>query len=158
MNIFKFFQKPKRNSAQMAKERLQIIVSHENARKTGSDIVQRMQQELLAVICKYVHIDQDKIKVQLEKHGDQSILELNVTLPDGGLMNLTAPTSEENQQPPENESQISSKEKSDANKAKDHQMQNKSRDKTHVVASANKQKKSKHKQKQSLEAQSSSNQ
>jgi len=92
MKILELFKRPKRNTALLAKERLQIIVSHESARKTGPDVIRKMQQEILEVICRYVHIDQDKIKVQLERHGDQSVLELNVTLPDGKLMQLTPPT------------------------------------------------------------------
>ncbi len=91
MRILDLFRRPKRNTAQLAKERLQIIVSHESARRTGPDVIRKMQQEILEVICRYVHIDQDKIKVQLERHGDQSVLELNVTLPDGKLMQLTPP-------------------------------------------------------------------
>jgi cell division topological specificity factor len=96
MKIFELFRRPKRNTAQLAKERLQIIVSHESARRTGPDVIRKMQQEILEVICRYVHIDQDKIKVQLERHGDQSVLELNVTLPDGKLMQLNTPTEAEN--------------------------------------------------------------
>lgn len=82
MRILDIFRKPKRSAAQVAKERLQIIVSHESARKNDPDMMNKLQQELVEVISKYVHIDQEKIKVQLERHGDQSVLELNVTLQD----------------------------------------------------------------------------
>lgn len=82
MRILDLFRKPKRTAAQVAKERLQIIVSHESTRKNSPEMMQKLQQELIAVISKYVNIDQEKIKVQLERHGDQSVLELNVTLQD----------------------------------------------------------------------------
>jgi len=84
MNLLKFFRKNKkeRSTASLAKERLQIIVSHENSRQDGKDIIQQLQKELLEVLQKYVKVDQDLIKVQLERNGDQSVLELNVTLPD----------------------------------------------------------------------------
>lgn len=85
MNLMNLFRRPKQTAAQVAKERLQIIVSHEHASKTGPDIVKKLQKELMEVISKYINIDQDQIKVQLERHGDQSVLELNVTLPDGNL-------------------------------------------------------------------------
>ena len=65
----------------MAKERLQIIVSHESTRRSGSDIMKQLQKELIEVISKYIHVDQELIKVQLERNGDHSVLELNVTLP-----------------------------------------------------------------------------
>jgi cell division topological specificity factor len=80
--IESFFKPQKRSAAQVAKERLQIIVSHESNRKTGPDIVKQLQKELIDVISKYIKVDQDLIKVQLERNGDHSVLELNVTLPD----------------------------------------------------------------------------
>ncbi len=82
LDIFKFFQQ-KRTAASIAKERLQIIVSHESTRKSGPDIIKQLQSELIEVISKYIKVDQDLIKVQLERNGDHSVLELNVTLPDG---------------------------------------------------------------------------
>lgn len=84
MKLFNFFCKNKkeRSTASLAKERLQIIVSHENSSQNGKDIIQQLQKELLEVLQRYVKVDQDLIKVQLERNGDQSVLELNVTLPD----------------------------------------------------------------------------
>lgn len=81
MKFLDFFKTPKRTAASVAKERLQIIVSHESARHS-KDFIKDLQRELLEVISKYVDIDPEQIKVQLEQHGDQSVLELNVTLPE----------------------------------------------------------------------------
>lgn len=82
MKILDFFRTPKkRSAAQVAKERLQIIVSHETSHD-DENFINDLQRELLQVISKYVNIDPEQIKVQLEKHGGQSVLELNVTLPD----------------------------------------------------------------------------
>jgi len=83
LNLLGFGQK--KSAACVAKERLQIIVSHENQKKTGSDFIQQMQLELMEVISKYIKVDKELIKVQLDRHDDQSILELNVTLPDGSF-------------------------------------------------------------------------
>ena len=71
-----------KKTAVVAKERLQIILAHERAgRGAGApDYLPALQEELLEVIAKYIHIDREKIKVQLEKHGDYDVLELNVTL------------------------------------------------------------------------------
>jgi cell division topological specificity factor len=85
MNLFNLFRFPAKRSAQAAKERLQIIVQHESARHRGGgsdDFIKQLQKELLDVISKYVNIDPEKIKVQLERTGDYSVLELNVTLPE----------------------------------------------------------------------------
>lgn len=76
-----FRNKPK-NTASLAKERLQIIVSHERSARSGPDYLPMLQKELIDVIAKYVDIDQDQVKVELDRSGNCSILELNVTLPD----------------------------------------------------------------------------
>lgn len=81
LNYFRFSEK-KQTSATLAKERLQIIVAHESTRQNPMDIIQSLQKELVTVISKYVTIDPEQIKVQLERNGDYSILELNVTLPE----------------------------------------------------------------------------
>ena len=36
----------------------------------------------MEVIAKYIHIDRESFKVQLEKHDQYDVLELNITLPD----------------------------------------------------------------------------
>ncbi|HEV8078106.1 MAG TPA: cell division topological specificity factor MinE, partial [Marinobacter sp.] len=41
-----------------------------------------LQQELLAVIRKYVDISDDMIQVEIERTDSCSVLELNVTLPE----------------------------------------------------------------------------
>jgi cell division topological specificity factor len=79
-SLIEAFKSTKPTAAQVAKERLQIIVSHESTRHRSEDFIRDLQNELLEVISKYVNIDRDMIKVQLEQHGDQSVLELNVTL------------------------------------------------------------------------------
>ncbi len=83
MNIFDFFRERKKTtSASIAKERLQIIVPHERGQRTQPDYLPALQEELIAVIRKYVEIDQDQVQVLLENQGNCSILELNITLPD----------------------------------------------------------------------------
>lgn len=88
MKIINFlrFLTQKRTAASVAKERLQIIVSHESTRHSGTDIIKQLQKELIDVISKYIKVDQDQIKVQLERSGDYSVLELNVTLPEGAAL------------------------------------------------------------------------
>ncbi len=73
-----------KKTASVAKERLQIILAHERAGRSPStpEYLPALKAELLEVIGKYVHLDPDQIKVQLGKHGDYDVLELNVTLPE----------------------------------------------------------------------------
>jgi len=83
MRFFDYFNSTKKNSASVAKERLQIIVAHErNQRGDKFDYLPLLQQELLAVVRKYVSIQDEQIKVNVEQEGDYEVLELNITLPE----------------------------------------------------------------------------
>lgn len=75
------FKRKKPTSAAIAKERLQIIVSHERTKRSGPEFISRLQQELVNVIAKYVHINPDDVKVDLGQTENCSVLELNITLP-----------------------------------------------------------------------------
>lgn len=78
--LFNYFKKEKNCSASIAKERLQIIVAHRKGKQP--DYMPKLQNELLAVISKYITIDKDQVKVQFDKNEDLSVLELNITLPE----------------------------------------------------------------------------
>lgn len=82
MSIFNFFrQAPRKSVAEEAKERLQIVLAHERAAGSSPDYLPILQRELLAVIAKYVQIDEKKVEVSFERGGDYSTLEVNIELP-----------------------------------------------------------------------------
>lgn len=81
MSIFSFFRSAPKPSAVQAKERLQIVMAHERVGRSGPDYLPMLQQELLAVIAKYVDIDDNKVEVKLDRGGDCSTLEVNIELP-----------------------------------------------------------------------------
>lgn len=83
MSLFSliFGEKPK--SASVAKERLQLIIAHERTEtNTAPNFLPDLQRDLVQVISKYVKINPDDIKVQLEKQGNYEVLEVNIVLPD----------------------------------------------------------------------------
>ncbi len=82
MSILDYFTRTKSSTASIAKERLQIIVAHERKRRDQPEYLAALQRDIMEVVTTYVDIDTDSIEVQLEKNGDCSVLELNVTLPE----------------------------------------------------------------------------
>lgn len=83
MNLLNLFRSKRESSANIAKERLQIIVAHERTRTVPNAIdFSELKQKLIEVISTYLHIDKQDFNVQLQHDADHSILELNVTLPD----------------------------------------------------------------------------
>lgn len=81
MKFFDHFRKQNKNTASVAKDRLQIIVAHERNQRQQPDYLPALQSEILDVIKKYVKVNQDQINVQLDSSDNCSVLELNVTLP-----------------------------------------------------------------------------
>ena len=84
MSLFDYLRK-RRNTASVAKERLQIIISHERTQRNTPDYLPQLKEEILAVIAKYIPIAKDKVNVTIDRQGDSSILELNVTIPEDVL-------------------------------------------------------------------------
>ena len=81
IKIIHYFQRPEK-TATLAKERLQIIIAHERSERDRPDYLILLQKDLLDVISKYVSINKDDIKFDVDRREGCSILELNITLPE----------------------------------------------------------------------------
>ncbi|MBK7051073.1 MAG: cell division topological specificity factor MinE [Rhodoferax sp.] len=84
MSFFSFFAGEKKKSANVAKERLQIILAHERSGRNAAepDYLPALQRELLAVISKYIKINPDDIKVHMDRQDNLEVLEVKIELPD----------------------------------------------------------------------------
>ena len=85
MSLFSLIFGNKPKTANIAKERLQLIIAHERSGQNSKpDFLPALQRELIAVISKYVSVNPDDIKVSLEKQGNYEVLEVNIVLPEKG--------------------------------------------------------------------------
>ncbi len=82
MSILDYFLGTRKKTATVARERLQIILAHERAGRTGPDYLPQLQRELVEVISKYVAVNPDDIKVQLDRKDQLEVLEVNIVLPE----------------------------------------------------------------------------
>ena len=84
MSLFSFLLGEKKKTANVAKERLQIILAHERSGRGTSrpDYLPALQRELVAVISKYVSIKAEDIKVHFERQDNLEVLEVKIELPD----------------------------------------------------------------------------
>lgn len=84
MSFLSFFLGEKKKTANVAKERLQIILAHERSGRNAAepDYLPDLQRELIAVICKYVKISPTDIKVNLERQDNLEVLEVKIELPE----------------------------------------------------------------------------
>ena len=70
MGLLTFFKaEKKKNSANLAKERLQILIAHERTDNSSAspDYLPKLRDELVQVIRKYVHVTDNDVHVNLEK-------------------------------------------------------------------------------------------
>lgn len=81
MKLMSLFRR--RDSAPVARERLQILLQHERAVVGKNDLVSILREEILAVIAKHVAVDRDKVMIKLDRGSVASTLEIDVEVPSG---------------------------------------------------------------------------
>lgn len=72
----------KKKTANVAKDRLQILLAHDRSEQNAPEYLPKMRDEILAVISKYVDIDQDQLQISIDEANGFEVLELNLVLPD----------------------------------------------------------------------------
>jgi cell division topological specificity factor len=89
MNLFTIFGR--RNSAPVARERLQILLAHERGTLGGeSDLVALLREEILAVIAKHMAFEQDNIQIKMDRGASVSTLEVGIEIPTKSTESLLA--------------------------------------------------------------------
>lgn len=79
--ILKFFLSAKKNTADIAKERLKVIISKYKDKKTEPSYFPLLKRDIINVICKYTNISSEHFTINLDnKKNNVSILKLNITL------------------------------------------------------------------------------
>ena len=91
MGLLAFFRRTPA-TANVAKERLRIIVAQERSTRDGPDYLPLLRREILEVIRKYVNVDPEAIQINLEREDGQEVLELSVALPSRHLSDQPATT------------------------------------------------------------------
>lgn len=88
MSLLDLFFGEKKKTASVAKERLQIILAHERGERSAHapDYLPALRAELIAVVKKYVQINDSDI--QIHHQGNLDVLEVKIDLPDTRPGNL----------------------------------------------------------------------
>ncbi|MBE9524194.1 MAG: cell division topological specificity factor MinE [Chloroflexi bacterium] len=63
----------KRKSAYLAKDRLQLVLTHDRT-NLNSDIIETMKDEIIDVISRHIMIDAETVKIEFNKDGRQQRL------------------------------------------------------------------------------------
>lgn len=83
MSWLDVFRSQRKDSASLAKERLQVVVAHRRSQSAEHPAYfPNLEKDLLAVLRKYVEVGEDAVQMDIERDGDLDVLELNITLPE----------------------------------------------------------------------------
>jgi cell division topological specificity factor len=85
MSLLSFLFGRNKQSAHLAKQRLQAVLDHERAvrgQPRKPDYLPALQRELAKVVSKYVKVPSGDVQVQLQRrHDNKQVLEVKVRLP-----------------------------------------------------------------------------
>lgn len=82
MSIFNWLNwKRQHGSAPIARNRLKVLLAHESARGTRRDLLGPLRAEILAVICRHVAVEPDKVQVIMDRRPAVSTLAIEVEIP-----------------------------------------------------------------------------
>ena len=81
MSLFDFFR---RGSAPIARERLQVLLSHERVASRGRpDLLSILREEIVAVIGRHVSFEPDKVQIKMDRGKSVSTLAVDIEIPNG---------------------------------------------------------------------------
>ena len=78
-----------KSTAKTAKDRLQIIIAQQRTEGNTPDYLPLMREEIMKVIAKYTKIDTNQVKMDLHYKDNNSVMELNVILPENEAVEAT---------------------------------------------------------------------
>ena len=88
MTLFDLFKR--RGSAPVARERLQVLLAYERKNRNQPDLVAVLREEIMAVIARHVQIDQDNVRVTMDRGETMSTLEIDIHIPNAGAAAMAA--------------------------------------------------------------------
>jgi cell division topological specificity factor len=69
--------RPRSRSADIAAERLRIILAHER-RGVNAPLIEQMKEEIIQVVSKFIDVDSHNIEVRLTEDSEIEVLEVTV--------------------------------------------------------------------------------
>ena len=80
MSFLDWFKKTEKSSANIARERLQIIIAHQSE---NTQLIKKLEGDIIQVMSKYFpNINENLVNIQLDRNKDHSLLQLDLTIPE----------------------------------------------------------------------------
>jgi cell division topological specificity factor len=77
-------------TAPVARERLQILLSHERGLRGQPDLLELLRAEILSVVSRHVSFDPQKLDIRMERGNDVSTLEIDIEVPNKDIRRSAA--------------------------------------------------------------------
>jgi cell division topological specificity factor len=87
MSLFGIFNR--RASAPVARERLQILLTHERKSICNSNLISVLHKEVLEAISKHIPIDPEKVEVTIHRRELVSLLEIDIEIDSNNANNAS---------------------------------------------------------------------
>lgn len=84
MNLLDLFKR--RGSAPVARDRLQVLLAYERNNRNQPDLVALLREEIMAVITRHVHVDQDDVRISMDRGETTSTLAIDIHIPNTGAV------------------------------------------------------------------------
>lgn len=68
-------------TAPVARERLQILLSHERGLRGHPDLLELLRSEIMAVVSRHVAFDPEKLQIKMERANLVTMLEIDIEVP-----------------------------------------------------------------------------
>ncbi len=81
-----WFDLLRRGSAPIARERLQVLLSHERVACGGHDLLNILREEIIAAIGRHVSFEPDKVQIKMDRGKSVSTLALDIEIPNPDRM------------------------------------------------------------------------
>jgi cell division topological specificity factor len=79
MKLFSFLGRNR--SAPLARERLQILLTHERGATGQSGLISVLREEILVVIARHVDVPPEKVDVRVQDGEEVAVLEIDIEIP-----------------------------------------------------------------------------